>query len=77
MKAAAKTTETSSKSKENTVNIDTTKYQTRHYMTYYTWVDLFMFILATGAFLYVMMAAFLVPTREFLLDMLVAETAVV
>lgn len=46
-------------------------------MTFYTWVDLFIFIIATGAFLYIILATLLVPTREFLLDMLVAETAVV
>ena len=46
-------------------------------MTYYTWADLVVFIVSISILLITICSTFIVPTREFLYDYLISETAVV
>ena len=67
------------KSKEGlfAVTVKASSSKLSHFLTFYTWADLMIFLTFLFAFLYVLASALLVPTRSFLLDYLLGETTVI
>lgn len=50
---------------------------TRNFTSYYEWGDLLVYLFVMGVLLYWVIAALAVPTRDFLVDHIIAETTVV
>ena len=48
-----------------------------NYVTYYNWLDLVVLLSVVFCIVYLVFATFVVPTRDFLIDHILAETMVV
>ena len=59
------------------VAIQASPMKVENYVTYYNWLDLVALLSVVFCIVYLVFATFVVPTRDFLIDHILAETMVV
>ena len=58
------------------VHIVADQGQIEHFMVYYQWTDVLIYVIAMGWLMYVLCKMLVVPSKEFLFDYMLASTTI-